>query len=131
MFSRGTKALLALLVGGIVFAAPALAAVDWTVKVKNSNDTWAPEQHVYLFRGGDGKAVVKWVNPSGASDHNVVSMNTGTDWKMDLTLLRPHNGNSARHTFKKDGDYYFRCTLHSDKIEGNWQGMYGIIHVDS
>ncbi|MPZ70039.1 MAG: hypothetical protein GEU71_10990 [Actinobacteria bacterium] len=127
MFSRATKVMLALMlaVGSSVFVSgSASAAVDLVIKAK-PGDQWSPA-HPIVRRGGDGKVVVKWKNPRNRV-HDIKSTNEGKNWTLKRKTLR--KGDAARKTFKKNGNYYFRCTLHSTKSGGGFVGMVGIVHV--
>lgn len=117
--------MLALVAGSSVFtAAPASAKPDRVIKATDG-DKWKP-QHAYVRRGGDGKAVVKWKNPTGTR-HDIKSTNEGKDWYLKYTVL--NKGDGKTKTFKKNGNYYFRCTIHSVKQSGSFTGMVGILHV--
>jgi plastocyanin len=135
MLSRTAKLMLivVLVAGSLSIAAPvANAAPTYTVKAK-TNDQWTgfriqgdpPLTHA--AKPG-GKVIIKWKNPT-TRRHDVKSLNTGKDWSMARKHLQPNNGNVAKKTFKAKGRYWFRCTIHSALVEGEWTGMVGIIHV--
>ena len=122
----------ALIAGTVSIAAPvANAAPTYSVKAK-SNDQWTgdPFQGARLTHAAKpgGKVIVKWKNPT-TRQHDVKSLNTGKDWRMARKHLQPNNGNVAKKTFKAKGRYWFRCTIHSAFVGGEWTGMVGIIHV--
>lgn len=127
MFPKTTKIALSLMLaaGSTLFAAPsASAAVDLVIKAA-AGDDWSPA-HPIVSRGGDGKVVVKWKNPRNRV-HDIKSTNEGKNWSLGRTTLR--KGDAVRKAFKRNGNYYFRCTLHSTKSGGTFVGMVGIVHV--
>ena len=130
MFSRAFKLMLvgALVASSTLFvAAPASARPDQVIKV-GKRDNWRPK-HSYVRRGKDKKAVVVWKNPTRQRDHDIKALQVGTRWRIKRKMLRPRNRNRARKVFRKRGNYWYRCTFHSAKVNGQWQGMWGIVHV--
>jgi plastocyanin len=134
MLSRATKLILvlALVAGSLAIAAPAAnAAPTYTVKAK-TNDRWTgtrPLPFVTTHAAKPGaKVIIKWKNPT-TRQHDVKSLNIGKDWTMSRKILRPNNKNVVKRTFNSKGRYYFRCTIHSAKVEGEWKGMVGQVHV--
>jgi plastocyanin len=114
----------------VLIAAPASSIkTNQVFNVDNARDKWKPGGHIYVSRGKDGKAKVVWKNPSSAKDHDVKSVNTGKRWYLKRKMLKPNNGNKAEKVFKKNGDYYFICTIHSAKVGGEWTGMVQRVHV--
>jgi len=128
MRSRAMKLILVMaLVGALTFliagqASP--AGADLVIKAK-SGDRWGP-QHSFIRRGQDGKAVVKWKNPTGTK-HDIKSTNEGKDWSLKRTILG--KGDAKTKTLKANGKYYYRFTIHSVKDGGSFIGMVGIVHV--
>jgi plastocyanin len=133
MLSRATKLILvlALVAGSLAMAAPAAnAAPTYTVKAK-SGDRWSgtrPWPHTTHAAKPGAKVIIKWKNPT-TRQHDVKSLNTGKDWTMSRKILRPNSKNVVKRTFKRTGRYYFRCTIHSAKVGGEWMGMVGQVHV--
>ena len=83
----------------------------------------------HLFRQG-GKGIVKWKNPTNrAGGHDVKSFNKGSTWTLKRTFLRNNNGSTAKKTFKKAGTFWFRCTIHSAFVSGEYTGMIGKVRV--
>jgi plastocyanin len=133
MLSRTTKLILvlALVAGSVAIAAPpAGAAPTYAVKAK-SGDRWSgtrPFPYVTHAAKPGSKVIIKWTNPT-TRRHDVKSLNTGRNWSMSRKNLRPRNKNVVKRTFKRTGRYYFRCTIHSAKVNGDWTGMVGQVHV--
>ena len=131
MLSKAIKVGLAasVIAASTFIAGPASGlATDRKINVDGARDKWKP-QHPFVRRGGDGKAKVVWKNPTMEGDHDIKSVNTGTDWTLRRKMLQTNNRNKAAKVFKKNGNYYFICTIHSTKENGFWKGMYGIVHV--
>ncbi|MGH2750697.1 MAG: hypothetical protein ACRDK3_07480 [Actinomycetota bacterium] len=117
---------LALVAGSLTVAAPpASTATTYVVKAK-SGDKWGPKTTHAKMQGG--KVVVKWKNPT-ARNHDVKSVNIGKRWTLKKKVLEPKNGNAVKKTLKKKGKFWFRCTIHSAKVGGEWKGMVAKIHV--
>ena len=132
MMSRTTRLTLivALIAGSVaIVAPPAHAAPTYTVKAK-STDRWTGFGNPALTHAAKpgAKVIVKWKNPTNRQ-HDVKSLNTGKDWSMSRKHLQPNNGNEVKRTFRASGRYWFRCTIHSAFVGGEWTGMVGIIHV--
>jgi plastocyanin len=130
MLSRTTKLilLLALVAGSVAIAAPAANAVPTEVVKAASGDRWQPGT-THLFRQG-GKGIVKWKNPTNRlGGHNVKSLNVGSTWNLPKTFLKNNNKSVAKKTFRRAGTFWFRCTLHSAKVGGQWTGMVGKVRV--
>lgn len=129
MLSRAMKlTVLVALVAGCTYliagqASPAVA--DFVIKAK-SGDRWAPQHSPLIRRGKDGKAVIKWKNPTRRV-HDIKSTNEGKDWFLKRTTLR--EGDAKTKTFKANGNYHYRCTIHSVKDGGTFVGMVGIVHI--
>jgi len=117
--TKATRLLLATVlavVSVLMFAAPAAARV--VIKARTDN-SWTGHISAKI-----GEKVI-WRNPT-FSAHNVKSYNQGKRWRLQRTQLNINNGNQVVRRFKKRGNYYFRCTVHSDS-DGN--GMVGIVRV--
>jgi plastocyanin len=133
MLSRTTKLILvlALVAGSLAIAAPAAnAAPTYTVKAK-TGDRWSgtrPWPYITHAAKPGAKVIIQWKNPT-TRRHDVKSLNIGKDWTMATKNLRPRNKNVVRRTFRRTGRYYFRCTIHSAKVGGEWRGMVGQVHV--
>ena len=128
MLSKTSKLILvlALVAGSLAIAAPAAnSAPTYTVKAK-AGDRWGPAV-THAAKPG-AKVIVKWKNPTNRR-HDVKSVNTGKKWFMKKKVLRPNNKNVVKRTFKKTGRYFYRCTIHSAWVNGQWTGMVGQIHV--
>ena len=134
MLSKTTKLILivALIAGSVSIAAPgANAAPTYTVKAK-TNDRWTGQTVggvaiTHAAKPG-AKVTIRWKNPT-TRQHDVKSLNTGKDWSMSRKHLQPNNGNVVTRSFKSRGRYWFRCTIHSAFVGGEWTGMVGMIHV--
>ena len=128
MLSREMKLMLVLtLVAGatvLIGGQASPAGADLVIKAK-SGDRWAPK-HPFIRRGKDGKAVIKWKNPTSRR-HDIKSTNEGKDWFLKRTTLK--KGDAKTKTFKANGNYYYRCTIHSVKDNGAFIGMVGIVHI--
>ena len=75
-----------------------------------------------------GEKVI-WRNPT-FTPHNVKSYNQGKRWRLQRAQLETNNRNQVVRRFKKRGNYYFRCTLHSfSDGNGGYGGMVGIVRV--
>jgi plastocyanin len=132
VLSRTTKLMLvvALVAGSLSIAAPvANAAPTYKVKAKTT-DRWSGFGNPPLTHAAKPgkKVIIKWKNPT-SRQHDVKSLNTGKDWSMARKHLQPNSGNVVKRTFKAKGRYWFRCTIHSAFVGGEWTGMVGIIHV--
>jgi plastocyanin len=130
MLSRATKLILvlALVAGSLAIAAPAANAVPTEVVKAASGDRWNPGT-THLFRQG-GKGIVKWKNPTNrAGGHDVKSYNRGSRWTLRRTFLRNNNESVAKKTFRRAGTFWFRCTIHSAKVNGEFTGMIGKVRV--
>jgi plastocyanin len=104
----------------LMFAAPAAARV--VIKAKTGN-SWTGHISANI-----GEKVI-WRNPT-FSAHNVKSYNQGKRWRLQQTQLETNNGNQVARRFKKRGNYYFRCTIHSSPDgKGGYNGMVGIVRV--
>jgi len=129
MFSRAVRLIvvLGLVAASSVFTAgPASpAGADLVIKSTGQTARWKPK-HSFVRMGKDGKAIVKWKNPTNTV-HDIKSTNEGKDWFLRRTTLR--KGDSKSKTFKARGNYYFRCTIHSVRQSGGYMGMVGIVHV--
>jgi plastocyanin len=121
--TKVTRLLLAMVlaVGSVLmFAAPAAARV--VVKAKEGN-TWTGHISAKI-----GEKVI-WRNPT-FERHNVKSYNQGKRWRLRRTELETNNRNQVVRRFKKRGNYYFRCTLHSiPDGKGGYERMVGIVRV--
>jgi plastocyanin len=105
-----------------IFAVPASARV--VIKAR-ANNRWSAGGHIYAKIGEK----VLWKNPTSAP-HDVKSYNLGKRWRLKRTNLRTNSRNKVVRRFKKRGNYYFRCTLHSfPDGSGGFLGMIGIVHA--
>jgi plastocyanin len=105
-----------------VFAAPTSARV--VIKAR-TNNTWTAGGHIWAKIGEK----VIWKNPTSAP-HDVKSYNQGKRWRLKRTNLRTNSRNQVVRRFKKRGNYYFRCTLHSSPDgNGGYSGMIGTVHA--
>ncbi len=132
MLSRTTKLMVAvaLIAGSVSIAAPAAnAAPTYTVKAKSGAD-WSgfSSQNITHAAKPGAKVTIKWKNPTNLQ-HDVKSLNTGKDWRMSRKNLQPRGGNVVTRDFKSTGRYWFRCTIHSAFVGGEWTGMVGQVHV--
>jgi plastocyanin len=128
----GSKSRIAVLVGlamSVVLLFPASAPADtFRVRAQESPDKcggsssgcWkASYRHI-----SKGDRIV-WVNPAAnMQDHDVHAI--GSNWGKS-TMLRP--GERTSKVFKRTGLYKYRCRIHSQRVDGRWEGMIGAIHV--
>jgi plastocyanin len=98
-----------------LLASPSLGASH---VVRANGDEWQPE--VRKIVKGD---LVRWTNPTN-KNHDVRSI--GNKWNY-YELLSPDE--TAKKRFKSVGRYRYRCTLHSAMVDGQCQGMCGLIVV--
>lgn len=123
--TRATRLLLMTIVVAAsvpMFAAPATARV--VIKAR-TNNTWTAGGHIWAKIGEK----VIWKNPTSAP-HDVKSYNQGKRWRLKRTNLRTNSRNEVVRRFKRRGNYYFRCTLHSfSDGNGGYEGMVGIVHA--
>jgi plastocyanin len=121
--TKATRLLLAMVLAAgsvLMFAAPAAARV--VIKAKEGN-SWTGHISAKI-----GEKVI-WRNPT-FGPHNVKSYNQGKRWRLQRTQLEINNGNQVVRRFKKRGNYYFRCTIHSSSDgNGGYVGMVGIVRV--
>jgi plastocyanin len=121
--TKATRLLLAMVLAAgsvLMFAAPAAARV--VIKAKTGN-TWTGHISAKV-----GEKVI-WRNPTLIA-HNVKSYNQGKRWRLRRTELETNNRNQVVRRFKKRGNYYFRCTIHSSSDgNGGYVGMVGIVRV--
>ena len=91
------------------------------VRVRAASERWRPA-HLFITEGDR----VVWKNPDDRR-HNVVAYGGG--WAFN-EMLQP--GEQTRRVFevRPGGDpYAYRCTLHSAIVDGECDGMCGLIHV--
>jgi len=105
-------------------AVPSVAGGD-TARIKASGSPgywkWQPDfKHIYK-----GDRIV-WKNPT-SSTHRVTAYSN--NWSKDTELSS--SGGRTRKTFKKTGQYLYRCTMpgHSTLSGGECEGMCGEVHV--
>jgi plastocyanin len=120
--TKATRLLLAMVLAAgsvLMFAAPAAARVV----IKANNRSWTGH-----FSAKIGEKVI-WRNPT-FEPHNVKSYNQGKRWRLRRTQLKTNNRSQVVRRFKKRGNYYFRCTIHSTSDgSGGYVGMVGIVRV--
>lgn len=109
----------------VVVSALLLGTIDVAlaarVRVRAGRERWMPA-HLFIVEGD----TVIWKNPDERR-HNVVAYGGG--WRFSETL-RP--GQRVRRVFevRPGGDpYAYRCTLHSAIVDGQCEGMCGLVHV--
>ena len=92
------------------------------VRVRAGAERWRPA-HLFIVEGD----TVIWKNPDDRR-HNVIAYGGG--WRFS-EMLRP--GERVRRVFRRSrGDpYAYRCTLHSAIVDGDCEGMCGLVHVFS
>jgi plastocyanin len=113
------RRLAVVLVAGAVSLLPAGASQSATSRVKATDSrTWSPDfRHI-----GPGNRIV-WKNPTSAR-HTLTAWKGR--WSKDVSLAP---GERTAKKFKRKGQYYYRCTIHSTVIDGDCNGMCGLIHV--
>ncbi|MGH2750618.1 MAG: cupredoxin domain-containing protein [Actinomycetota bacterium] len=125
MATRMTRLLVAAVLAAgstLISVEPASARV--VIKAK-ANNKWSAGGHHFAKIGEK----VVWKNPT-SGPHDVKSYNQGKTWRLGRKQLKTNSRNKVVRGFKKRGNYYFRCTLHSSRDEnGNWEGMVGIVHA--
>ncbi|CAN5547647.1 hypothetical protein BH20ACT23_BH20ACT23_22460 [soil metagenome] len=105
----------------LMFAGPASARV--VIKAR-TDSSWGPDHPFAKI----GEKVI-WKNPT-SNLHDVKSYNQGKTWRLPRKQLQTNNRNQVVRRFKKRGNYYFRCTIHSFRDgDGKWEGMIGIVHA--
>lgn len=83
-----------------------------------SSQTWSPDfKHVV-----PGTRVI-WKNPTSVT-HNVTAYSS--NWSKATTIPA---GERTRKRFKKKGTFKYRCTIHSTLVNGDCNGMCGVVHV--
>lgn len=114
---KARRSLVALVAGaalllpiGISQAAPARIVAD--------GRSWSPD-----FKHVTPGSTVVWKNPTSRR-HTLTAW--GGSWSKDVTL-RP--GTRTSKTFRRAGQYPFRCKIHSTVSNGECNGMCGLIHV--
>jgi plastocyanin len=113
-----TRRVVSLLVGGAVILGSVGVAGAATSRVKAKGEKWKP-LHTYIARNDK----VKWTNPTNKV-HDLKAYGGGWSFKR---ILDP--GESATRRFKQRGTFKFRCVRHSGIVNGQCQGMCGLIHV--
>lgn len=106
------------LVVATVVALAATAAFADTYRVRARRHSWDPA----IRRVVRGDRVL-WTNPT-TQDHNVVAYRG--EWTKN-TYLDP--GERSTKRFWRVGTYKYRCTLHSGMLEGQCDGMCGVVRV--
>ncbi|MDQ3985538.1 MAG: hypothetical protein M3280_03465 [Actinomycetota bacterium] len=116
---RAMKLIIGLVVAGsLVFGGP-VAADTFRVKTTDNN-RWNPDFR-HITRGDR----IKWINPARFDTvHNVKSYRRNWDF---FETLSPGERTSKR--FRREGEFRYRCTLHSELNDGVCTGMCGMIHV--
>jgi plastocyanin len=119
------RALAILVVGTIVGGVVAEAGVAWadTFRVRAYRTDsgawrWRPK-HRYITNGDH----IRWTNPTSRR-HNVTAY--GGNWSYSRVL---DPGEAVRRQFNTDGNFRYRCTIHSSLVDGVCSGQCGIIHV--
>lgn len=104
-----------------VFAVAGAAGAA-TKRVKaGADDRWRPA-HPYILKGDR----VVWKNPD-TEVHDIYKYKGA--WKKGYLARRMEPGDRFRKTFKRVGNYYFRCARHSSMVDRRCKGMCGIVHV--
>jgi plastocyanin len=79
-------------------------------------------KHEYINRGER----VRWVNNSNRF-HNIRSTNIQQNWNYSRNLPA---GERVTRRFRRSGTFIYRCSIHSQIVQGSCEGMCGFIHVD-
>ena len=115
--TKARRSLIALAAGAALLI-PAGASHSATARIVADGRTWSPDfKHVV-----PGTTVV-WKNPTSRR-HTLTAW--GGDWSKDVTLAP---GARTSKTFRRNGQYPFRCKRHSTVSNGECNGMCGLIHV--
>lgn len=116
--SKTRRAVIALAAVGALLI-PTGASQSATFRVKAAEDrTWSPD-----FKHVKPGSKIVWKNPSGAR-HTLTAWKGR--WSKNVSLAP---GARTAKTFKRKGQYHFRCTIHSSVSDGACSGMCGLIHV--
>jgi plastocyanin len=111
---RNILSLFAALVLVLAFAAPSQAA---TVRIRGRSSRWHP-QSVSINQGT--RVVWRAVDTT----HTVTAYRG--DWSKNTTISA---GERTRFTFNSAGRYKYRCTIHSQLVNGVCSGMCGKVVV--
>ncbi len=115
------RALVLGMLASLLMVGPSASGAAVKIKAKGTagNYDFAPTfPHVAKGRK------VKWVNTTSVF-HNLTFYDGRWDGKrFDL----PGNGSFAKKP-RKNGEYFYRCTIHSTFSSGNCNGMCGAFHV--
>lgn len=116
--SKARRSLVALGAGAALLI-PAGTSIGATFRIKATDSrTWNPDfKHVV-----PGSKIV-WKNPTSRR-HTLTAW--GGDWSKNVSLA---SGARTSKTFRREGQYPFRCTIHSTLSNGECNGMCGLIHV--
>lgn len=80
--------------------------------------TWSPDfKHVL-----PGTKVI-WKNPTSVQ-HTVTAYGGG--WSKNTTLAA---GTRTSKVFRNEGTFRYRCSIHSTLVNGECDGMCGVVHV--
>jgi plastocyanin len=116
---RALRGLIVISAAGALMLGPVAQADSFRVKTTN-NRRWNPD-----FRHINPGDRIVWKNPARHDKvHNIKAY--GNNWNKFETLSP---GEATRKRFHNTGTYKYRCTLHSNRNDGNCNGMCGIIHV--
>jgi plastocyanin len=111
--------LVVVLAVSLVVTTAGVAAAE-TFRVRAAPERWRPA-HLFISEGDR----VVWKNPDDRR-HNVVAYGGG--WRLN-EMLSP--GEQVRRVFDRarNEPFAFRCTLHSAIVDGQCDGMCGLVHV--
>ena len=89
------------------------------VRIKATDSrTWSPD-----FKHVPPGTKVIWKNPT-TSSHTVTAYSS--NWSKNTSLPA---GERTSKRFKKKGTFKYRCTIHSTLVDGDCDGMCGVVHV--
>lgn len=113
------RKILAVAVTALAFLALSAPTMAARTRIKATDDrTWSPDfKHVV-----PGTKVI-WKNPTDRS-HTVTAYGGG--WSKNSTVSA---GSRTSKTFRNEGTFRYRCTIHSTVTNGDCSGMCGTIHV--
>ena len=108
-------------VAGTALLIPAGAVQSAPVRIRATDSrTWSPN-----FKHVEPGTKVVWKNPTSRR-HTLTAW--GGNWSKSA-ILAP--GTSTSKTFRREGQFPFRCTIHSTLSNGECNGMCGLIHVEN
>lgn len=96
------RILAVLMAAGLVLGIAGSANANEIIKAKNGN-RFVPKRAF----AGEGEKVI-WKNVSNVN-HTVTAVGGG--WNKDVTLSP---GEKTKKTFRKEGTYRYKCTIHED-----------------